>query len=111
TGCQQLTSLLLPQRHLRLSYPSPRRTHTRKNPIPHRDHPPSNGHHLQDPPRPISASSSDLADPNPRPTQDPTKPLRHHDHHQPRPSPSPRDSWLPAIHSRLQPNQPRQRNN
>src|SRR6266700_2552420 len=32
----------------------------------------SNSYHLQGPPRPSPPSSHDLADPNPRPTQDPT---------------------------------------
>src|SRR6266705_1623251 len=72
TRHQHIAPLFLPQRHLRLPNPSPRSTHTRKTPIPHRNSPPSNSHRLQDPPRPSSPSSHDLADPNPRPSQDPT---------------------------------------
>src|SRR5436853_898326 len=108
---QRLSPLLLPQRHLRLPHPSPRSTRTNPATILHRNNTTGNSDDLQGPPHSSAAPSHDLADPNPRPTQDTPKFRNLHNHHHPRPNPPPNYSRLSTINSRLQPHQPRQRNN
>src|SRR5947209_867583 len=111
TRDQHIPALLLPQRHLRLPHSSPRNTHPNPATILHRDDTPGNSDDPQDPPYPSSPTSHDLADPNPRPTQDPAKSRNLYNHHHPGPNPAPNYSRLPAVHHRIQPHQPRKRNN